>query len=445
MATIFKRLRAQRFTGFLDTGVLNFSHINIFIGPNSAGKSSLLHIPLILKQTFDDINPENRLITDGKLVGMGSFTDAIYGHDDKQSIGFDMTFGISHIARHLFMSSAVHRNGNVAPVPDGFAMEFGTTSRAKRTFIKSFKLHRDGKDIVEGTMSPSGKLKTWQSPLVSSVDRNVVVDFFHFAPYASYRGRPTERILSEMRRFSLAMYDFRQVCAAIFSSVVHLQPIRTPIRAADRLTGESPVSVGGTGENLLGVLYRDEKRGRSKRRLLSHLNYWLDKKFNLVKDVHIEPLTKSGSLFALTGKDSRSNIDINLAAVGFGVSQVAPIIVQGFLSLPNTAIIIEQPEIHLHPAAQAELGDLFIQLAEAEKQLFIETHSQYLLFRIQRRIAEGALDAKKVRVFFVSRQETGSVVKQLELDERGRILDWPAGFFEEGYTETAATAEALTK
>lgn len=446
MAILFKKMNVKRFAGFLDSGTLALADINIFIGPNSAGKSSLLHVPLVLKQTLDDINPENRLITDGKLIGMGSFGDVIYSHDEKQSLDIGFTLDSSHLRRQHLLSQ------QVGDIPDSFQLEFGITSRAKRTYIKSFKFFKEGgRELVEGAFTPLGKLKTWKTPLISDSKPRFTIDFHHFLPAISFTAKsiPPDLMTQQptpLRDFFERMWVFRQVCQSVFSSVIYLQPIRIPIRAADRVTGESPVSVGSTGENLLGVLYREGKRGeRGKKRLLAHLNHWLDKRLQLVRDIHIEPLTKSGSLFALTGKDSKSNIYVNLAAVGFGVSQVAPIIVQGFLSPESTALIMEQPEIHLHPAAQAELGDLFIQFAEEGKQLFIETHSQYLLFRIQRRIAEGKLPADKVRVFFVSRGETGSEIRQLTLDERGRVRDWPQGFFEEGYIETSAIAEALTK
>jgi hypothetical protein len=260
-----------------------------------------------------------------------------------------------------------------------------------------------------------------------------------------FTGKSRGPIPAKFSMLAESLYAFRHACESVFGSLIHLQPIRTPIKSVYRVTGESPATVGATGENLLGVLYREERMTKKRRRLLSHLSYWLGAKFGLVKEVQLEPLSKGRTLYALTGVDSKTAVSVNLASVGFGVSQVAPIIVQGFLSPPSSSLVIEQPEIHLHPGAQAELGDLFIDLIDDGKQLFIETHSQYILFRLQRRIAEGRLKADRLRVFFVSRTEAGSRVEQLRLDERGRIANWPPGFFEEGYAETEKIAKALAE
>lgn len=441
MAIIFRKLRAQNFNGFADTGTLDFGELNLFLGPNSAGKSSLLHVLVLLKQTFEDPNPENRLITDGGLLELGSFTDVLFRHDVNSSLCIDLGFG-SAAMEHAYVYPRVQP----MKAPDSFSLELSASQRAKRIFLKNFSLYKNGDgEMVHASFSSSGVLKTFKSP-VDLPKRGVSINFYHFVPTIFWTGRVGPKASETTISFLNSLIWFREVCRTVFSSLIYLQPIRTPIKTMYRVTGESPVSVGATGEDLLGVLYRDEKaRKRARRRLLEHLNYWLYDKFGLVRDIQLEPLTKAKTLYALTGRDSKTGTPVNLAAVGFGVSQVAPIIVQGFLSPPNSCLLIEQPEIHLHPAAQAELGDLFIDFTGEGKQLFIETHSQYLLYRVQRRIAEGEFDARKVRVFFVSRTEQGSKIENLNLDDRGRIANWPPGFFEEGYVETAATAEALVK
>jgi predicted ATPase len=188
----------------------------------------------------------------------------------------------------------------------------------------------------------------------------------------------------------------------------------------------------------------DEKRpSKQRKRLLAQLNKWLGDKFEFVSRIKLEPITKDKSLYALFGYDFKTEVRVNLSMVGFGVSQVAPIVVQGFLSAPGATLVIEQPEIHLHPAAQAELGDLFIEFALQEKQLFIETHSEHLLLRIRRRIAQGEFQASDLKVFYVHETTAGAIVKSLQIDERGRILDWPKGFFDQDYNESAHIAEAL--
>lgn len=148
--------------------------------------------------------------------------------------------------------------------------------------------------------------------------------------------------------------------------------------------------------------------------------------------------------------DQRSDTIVSHRDVGIGVSQVLPVLVGAYAS-QKQIIAIEQPEIHLHPALQADLGDVFIQsaLGEGKNRFLIETHSEHLLLRVMRRMRETSngdlpkgvpeVTPKDVCVLFVQPKGTSSAVRHLELDEEGQLLDaWPGGFFEEGYRERFA-------
>ncbi|MEO0248248.1 MAG: AAA family ATPase [candidate division WOR-3 bacterium] len=145
--------------------------------------------------------------------------------------------------------------------------------------------------------------------------------------------------------------------------------------------------------------------------------------------------------------DRRSNTVVSHRDVGIGVSQVLPVLVTSYASA-NQIIAIEQPEIHLHPALQADLGDVFIQsaLGPGRNRFLIETHSEHLLLRVMRRMRETSngelpegvppVPPKDVCVLSVQPKGASSAVRHLELDEEGQLLDaWPGGFFEEGYRE----------
>jgi AAA domain, putative AbiEii toxin, Type IV TA system len=154
--------------------------------------------------------------------------------------------------------------------------------------------------------------------------------------------------------------------------------------------------------------------------------------------------------------DRKRGIEVSHRDIGIGISQVLPVLV-GALTL-NGILAIEQPELHLHPALQAELGDLFIQSALKHKMgpgnieppgsLILETHSEHLILRIMRRmrdtcngtLPEGIppIGPGDVALLFVEHNQngSGSVVRHLQLAEDGELLDpWPGGFFEEGFKE----------
>jgi predicted ATPase len=172
--------------------------------------------------------------------------------------------------------------------------------------------------------------------------------------------------------------------------------------------------------------------------LRKRVNEWLSK---LGVDYSIETRDLAGSgYFQLLLLDTRNSDaqPVNYADVGFGISQILPILVACLDKHPST-ILIEQPELHIHPRLQAELGSLFEEAMHTfHHQVIVETHSEHLMLRIQKllRTKTKQLSANSVCVLYVSRGETGSSVQRLEIDANGDFLDaWPKGFFPERLKE----------
>lgn len=141
--------------------------------------------------------------------------------------------------------------------------------------------------------------------------------------------------------------------------------------------------------------------------------------------------------------DLRSNTPVTHRDVGIGVSQVLPVLVHAYAD-EGKIVAIEQPEIHLHPALQAELGDVFIEsaLGERKNTFLLETHSEHLILRILRRVREttenklkpGAIPVRPedITVVYVDPTAKGSVVKPLTVTPDGDFAEpWPGGFFAE--------------
>jgi predicted ATPase len=148
-------------------------------------------------------------------------------------------------------------------------------------------------------------------------------------------------------------------------------------------------------------------------------------------------------------RDFRKGILVAPGDVGVGISQMVPVVVAA-LRKRNGMLAIEQPELHIHPAIQVGIGDLFINAIQAAqkgftsagKTLLIETHSEHILLRLLRRIREMTdnelapdvvgLNPEDLSVIYVEDDEQGVHFRALDVDKHGEFRDqWPQGFFEE--------------
>jgi predicted ATPase len=112
----------------------------------------------------------------------------------------------------------------------------------------------------------------------------------------------------------------------------------------------------------------------------------------------------------------------------------------------GSTVVLEQPEIHLHPLAQAALADVIIQAATHRKvQVILESHSEHLLLRLQRRIAQKSVSAKDIKLYFCDAPRGVSTLTPLALDLFGNILNWPDKFMGDAFGETAEAELARLK
>jgi predicted ATPase len=143
---------------------------------------------------------------------------------------------------------------------------------------------------------------------------------------------------------------------------------------------------------------------------------------------------------------------VDLPDVGFGISQVLPVLVQCFYAPPGSIILMEQPEIHLHPSAQSALADVMIDVINSREngayrniQVIIETHSEHFLRRMQRRIAEEAVDQQKISAYFANITKAPATLEPLQIDLFGNIQNWPENFFGDEMRDITEQAKAAMK
>jgi predicted ATPase len=159
---------------------------------------------------------------------------------------------------------------------------------------------------------------------------------------------------------------------------------------------------------------------------------WLQH-FGLAKGVMTEDQGRDKPRMVVQIDDSGNSVDIR--SVGQGLSQLLPVIMQCLLAGPgNSLVIIEQPELHLHPKLESQLADFFLACARTGRQLFVETHSEHLINQLRFRIAEDASNETRemIQVLFADQVDGVTRFDQAKIDQYGGLVEeqWPAGFLE---------------
>lgn len=217
-----------------------------------------------------------------------------------------------------------------------------------------------------------------------------------------------------------------------FLNIMPIGPLReSPLRYYI-FRGSRPVNVGFTGSKTADLIYANMEK-------LTKMNKWLKEfKIGYKIDFGKELDTESG-VYSLRFTDETTGHPVALPDIGFGVSQVLPIFVQTILSdISNETLLIEQPEIHLNPKLQAELGEFFAKAAleTPDKQFIIETHSEHLILRLKKLIKNGVLSPEHISVVYIAKEKDGAKAIPIGINEKGEFtVEWPDAFFELAYKE----------
>ena len=244
-------------------------------------------------------------------------------------------------------------------------------------------------------------------------------------------------------------------------SVCYLGPLRSRGERLYQWAGGEPANVGYAGEQTISAMLAAKERMlntgyRKRTRGFQRLVAEQLQQLQLIDAFEVRQISENRKEYEVKIKTPGAPDWVDLPDVGFGVSQVLPVIVQSFYAAPGSILFIEQPELHLHPSAQSNLADLFIDvLASRENgesrniQLVIETHSEHFLNRLQRRIAEANpekfIRREDVACYFAQTTGEESRLEALQMDIFGNIDNWPPNFFGDSMGDLIAMQKAAAE
>lgn len=454
---MIKAVRFQNFKSWQDTKLVRFAPITGLFGTNSSGKTGLLQFLLMQKQTVESVDRSRVLYTgdERSYVDLGTFYDLIYKHEIPGQIQFAIRWELlpkplrilnpERPSETLFRIQAMYFAARVEGTSDRIRVEqffyrfdnfdnnkykFGMKRRVEQTSATK----GDYELIAEGYELKRNRGRPWSlpSPVKSYGFPDQVNAYYQNAGF-----------LSEL---VLAFED-------LFQNIHYLGPLREYPSRSYVWSGERPQDVGPRGQLAVPALLAAEAsgekisrgKGRPRQTIQERVATWL-KDLGLIHSFDLKPIAPNRKEYEVRVRRSARSAEVFITDVGFGVSQILPVLVLCYYAPKGSTIILEQPEIHLHPAVQAGLADVFIDATTHRNiQIIVESHSEHLLRRLQRRIAEEKLKADDAALYFTTSANDKSKLEELKLDPYGNIKNWPKNFFGDELGDLAAMTEAAMR
>jgi predicted ATPase len=460
-------MRLQNFKSWKDTGQMRMAPLTGFFGTNSSGKTALLQFLMVMKQTVET-NDQSRVLHTGddkSYVDVGTFYDFIHKKQISKQISFLLDWKPGKLTN--FLVGAETTEGFFKRKIEGVyvkpeLLEFSSIIQGteKRIYVKEFqyKLITNDETYVWGMRANNTRNNLEKEisytffsegydaiPILNATsDEEFVRDQPEpTTPVKNYRFPDTGFYLFSIKDIDNLIVSFETV----FRRTYYLGPLREYPHRIYAWSGERPQDVGTRGEFAIPALL-------AKPGVTEYVAKWL-KELKLVHDFKLKPIAVGRREHEALVQITPGATEVPITDVGFGISQILPVLVMCYYIPEGSTIIFEQPEIHLHPSVQAGLADVFIDVIKNRNlQIILESHSEHLLHRLQRRIAENQLipqaaqkiTSEQTALYFCELNDQGeSVLDPLKMDKYGNISNWPENFFGDEFGDLVAMTEAEMK
>jgi predicted ATPase len=417
-------LTLENFKAFQKLDNLKIKPITILCGTNSCGKSSILQSILMLRQTLESKNLNQNLVLNGNLTNLGYFEDVIYKKNKDSKVKFSLDFNEKELENKVNQA------------------------------LKEVKL----KDVIDWF---GENLNLFEATKVGTITFEIL---------AYFQNKANSKFPIIINEFNLRIGELpiedkssiflyvRKVVEDYLAQYTYIGPLRgEPER--EYIYRDKEIEIGNKGENA-AYLYLSEREKEIQNHffynagkeafektenisLKDAVNQWL----TLMKIENFDAEIINRIIYLSQNASKFDETKVGIADVGFGVSQIFPIVLEGLRMKNGGTLLLEQPEIHLHPNLQMQMADYFIALALSGKNVMAETHSDHIVNRLVRRIVEDETHKLKdlIAIYFIKPSENGAVYEEITIDEMKGVVNWPTDFFDQSATEQMKIMQAGLK
>ena len=455
-------IAVQGFKSLSEESRIEIRPLTILAGANSSGKSSIMQPLLLMKQTLEAPYDPGSLLLDGNHVKFSSSDQLIslenrYNNVNFPSNGFTLQINFANPLDILGFKNFFGKN------------EFGLNVLQTSCFYKINEYIKEiayNRDLIEKAyiFDQIQNFQKWEThgfnPPSSSEEIKVVIE--------KCKGFLSLTCTMQLSSDNTPPKQHTDTLLTSEGASCFALPV-----IAERLVYENIRDINILSNLILNIIHLPGLRGKTER---NYVSSGIAKKFpgtfdnyfasmihhwQINQDSRIEELNKYLQNLGLTSKVTASrpndisielqvglsknisDILVNIADVGRGVSQVLPVLVALLVAEPGQLVYLEEPELHLHPRAQANLAQPLIDAANRGVKVVVETHSDLLLTRIQTLVAEEAIDPAKLILHWFSRGDDGMTkIASAELDQAGAYGDFPIDFNDVAFKEDLRYVEA---
>lgn len=390
---LLRSLHIENLKSLLGSHEVGLAPLTLIYGPNAAGKTSVLqsirlvqHWLKLIRRPLIESEEWETIVSDHARM--------ISGHDETRSLTLGMAYSsVESGSAPEQLTLAVRRSEHHEV---GFQVTL-TTSGASEVASTTFQ-------TAEEPSWPGYRFLPESRGAVPGGDDRLLHSVFFLGPH---RGDPGERGGPDEHRRPESMPWWQTTRGPKDESInAWLSRLDVPFKVRAVLVEEADPDAA----DVLNSIDRSAD--------------WADERVPLPSDFHHWELI-----------DTRSGVQVRLEDIGYGVGQLLPII--DFCTREADQVIcIEQPELHLHPRLQGNLGELFVDSVIRGDQIIAETHSENILLRVRRLIREQHIAADDVAVVYVDNTDAGVMISRLRLGSSGELLDpWPSGFFDDSLAD----------